>query len=77
MMEINRITENSFVVKRDFTIHGISKEISVPFEVPSQEGNTLGIKIETLINRIDDGLGKDFKHTSIPNFLSADSTAKF
>ncbi len=62
--------ENSYIATGSFTMHGVTKEIEVPFEVTSAKGNTIGIKIEDQINRIDYGVAKDFKHTSIENFIS-------
>ena len=62
--------ENAYKAIGDFTMHGVTKEIEIPFEVTSAKGNTIGIKIEHQINRIDYGVAKDFKHTSIENFIS-------
>ena len=69
--------EHTYVAKGDFTMHGVTREIEVPFTVTSSEGNTIGIKIEHYINRIDYGVAADFKHTSIENFISENIAVNF
>ena len=68
--EIRGIDSTHFEATGTFSMHGISKTISLPFEVLGQDGNTIGIQIRTLLNRIDYGVGANFKHTSLPNFLA-------
>ena len=67
---ITSLGENTYVVTGDFSMHGITKEIEIPFTVTSDKENTIGIKIEHQINRVDYDVAKDFKHTSIENFIS-------
>ena len=61
--------EDYYLAIGQFSMHGVTKEILLPFELLKADGNTLGFKVRTKINRIDFGVGKDFEHTSIPNFL--------
>lgn len=68
--EIRAIDSTHFEATGTFSMHGISKTISLPFEVLGQDGNTIGIQIRTLLNRIDYGVGTNFKHTSMPDFLA-------
>lgn len=68
--EIRMIAENSYEAKGIFSMHGISEERSLPFEVVHEEGNTLGIKLETSVNRITHQVGHTFEHTAIENFLA-------
>lgn len=68
--KISAIDSTHFEASGTFSMHGISKKISLPFEVLGQDGNTIGIQIRTLLNRIDYGVGDSFKHTSMPNFLA-------
>ena len=75
--KITSESENNYIATGDFTMHGVTREISIPFTVTSSEGNTIGIKIETQINRIDYSVAPDFKHTSIDNFISDDIDIQF
>lgn len=75
----NRIvsTQNkSYEAAGTFTMHGVEKEIILPFEVVSEDGNTIGVKIETSINRKDYGVGSGWQHSAIPNFLGDDVAVK-
>ena len=62
--------EDHYLALGEFSMHGVTNEILLPFEIVKVDGNTIGFKIRTQINRIDYGVGKDFKHDAIPNFLS-------
>ena len=53
-----------------FNMHGVSKKIVLPLEIVKVEGNTIGIRSRTSLNRLDFGVGENFKHSSMPNFLS-------
>lgn len=68
--EIQQIDDAHFEALGTFTMHGISQDIRLPFEVLGQDGNTIGVQIRTKINRMDYGVGANFKHTSMPNFLA-------
>lgn len=68
--EIQQIDDTHFEALGTFTMHGISQDIKLPFEVLGQDGNTIGVQIRTKINRMDYGVGANFKHTSMPNFLA-------
>lgn len=55
----------------DFTMHGITKELEIPFVITGVDGeNTIGISARVSIDRTEYGVGNDFKHTSIENFIS-------
>ena len=69
--------EQAYIAKGTFLMHGVSREIDLPFTVTSQDGNTIGIKIEHQINRVDFGVAADFKHTSIENFISDEIDVNF
>ena len=67
---IQRVDYSHFNAFGKLTMHGITKEIILPFQITKMEGNTIGIKSRTAINRLDYDVGSGFKHTSMPNFLS-------
>jgi len=67
---IQKIDFSHFNVFGKFTMHGITKEIVLHFQIVKIDGNTIGFKSNTTLNRLDFDIGKDFKHTSMPNFLS-------
>ena len=59
-----------FVAHGSFSMHGVTKKIEVPFVIVAVDGeNTIGISSRLSINRIDYGVGADFKHSAIENFL--------
>jgi polyisoprenoid-binding protein YceI len=65
--------DDSFLIKGKFTMHGVSKTIEFPLNITGKEGeNTIGFSSRLTINRVDYGVGSDFKHTSMDNFLSED-----
>jgi polyisoprenoid-binding protein YceI len=51
-------------------MHGVSKKVVLPFTIVKRDGNTIGFKCLTTINRLDYGVASDFKHTTMPGFLS-------
>jgi len=63
-------TNEGYMAKGVFEMHGVRKQMDLPLIATGEDGNTLGFEIETKINRIDFGVGKDFKHSAIDNFLS-------
>ncbi len=74
---IEKIDTTHFRINGTFTMHGVSKEMSIPFEVTYEDGNTIGIHLETMVNRITHGVGVDFKHSAIENFVSEEIVVKF
>jgi polyisoprenoid-binding protein YceI len=64
-------TEEGYVAIGKFSMHGVTKEMEVPFVVTGMDGeNTIGISSRFSLDRTDYGVGTDFKHTSIENFIS-------
>ena len=59
-----------YVARGAFSMHGITKTLDIPVMVTGQDGNTWGFAITMPINRIDFGVGADFVHTAIENFLA-------
>lgn len=67
--KIVALDDTHFEVQGTFDMHGVSQVVTLPFEVLGQEGNSIGIQIRSTLNRLDYGVGSNFKHTSLPNFL--------
>ena len=67
---IQRIDDSHYEATGTFSMHGVSKEITLPFEIMGYDGKSIGVQIRTKLNRIDYGVGSSFKHTTIPNFLA-------
>lgn len=65
-------TNNGFEAIGVLFMHGVEKTVSIPFELLHKENTQLGIQIRWHLNRLDFGIGKDFKHTAIENFLAED-----
>ncbi len=68
--KIKRIDDSLYEATGTFSMHGVSKEITLPFEILGYDGKSIGIQIRTKLNRIDYGVGSNFKHTTTPNFLA-------
>lgn len=67
---IRRVNYAHYEAFGKFSMHGVSKDIILPFEIVKIDGNTVGIRSRTSINRQEYGVGADFSHTSMPEFLA-------
>ena len=67
---IVQVDYSNFKAHGRLSMHGVTKEFSLPFQIVKVENNTIGIQCETSLNRSDFGVGTDFKHSSMPDFLS-------
>ena len=67
---VQKLNFSHFNVYGKLKMHGITKIIILPLQIVKQDGNTIGFKSITTINRIDYGVGSEFKHTSMPDFLA-------
>ena len=64
---------SNYRVEGVFNMHGVSKDMSFILEPKGSSGeNTLGFSIRLSLNRIDYGVGTNFKHTTMENFLAED-----
>ena len=64
---------SNYRVEGVFAMHGVSKDMSFILEPKGSSGeNTLGFSIRLSLNRIDYGVGTNFKHTTMENFLAED-----
>jgi polyisoprenoid-binding protein YceI len=67
---IQKINHAHFKAYGKLNMHGITNSIVLPFEIVKIDGNTIGFKSRSKLNRIDYGVGAEFKHSSMPDFLS-------
>lgn len=67
---VKQLNHYQFVATGDFMMHGVTKTIDLPFELVKMDGNTLGFRSRTTLNRIEYGVGADWEHSSMPDFLS-------
>lgn len=67
---IKQTPDGGFSAKGVLSMHGVDKLIDLPFKLVYAEGNTLGFEIRTQLNRMDYGVGAEFEHTGIDNFLA-------
>lgn len=71
--DISRLEGENYLAKGTITLHGISKEMEIPFTYNGDLGkNTLGFSAKFIINRLDFEIAKDFEHDSIPEFLGSE-----
>ncbi len=64
----------------DLSIRGVTKEIALPFVITGVQWNAehtkpvLGIAAKCKVNRQDYGVGSDWQHSAIPNFIADEIT---
>lgn len=66
---IQRVNYANFKAFGTLNMHGVEKPYVLPLELVKADGNTLGFRSRTSLNRLDYGVGKDFIHSSMPDFL--------
>ncbi len=65
--------DGSYQVEGNFSMHGITKKISMPLTITGKAGKyTVGFSSRLSLNRMDYGVGADFKHSSMENFIGED-----
>ncbi len=74
---IKKIDYSNFEAHGTLTMHGITHPFILPFQIVKIENNTIGISSKTTLNRLDYGVGSDFNHSSMPNFLSDEIELEF
>ena len=67
---IHQIDFSHFLAYGKFSMHGLTKEIVLPFSVVKMDGNTIGFRSVTSLSRLEYAIGTEFNHTSMPDFLS-------
>lgn len=67
---IKKVDFSNYTAHGKLTMHGITKEFILPFQIVKIENNTIGITSKTTLSRKDYGVGSSFKHNSMPNFLA-------
>ena len=64
-------TDNGYVARGQFQMHGITKPIEIPFRITGQSSETvIGFSARTSIKRSDFGVGTEWKHTTDDHFIS-------
>jgi polyisoprenoid-binding protein YceI len=62
--------EDGYTIFGKFTMHGVTKEMKFPLKMTGKSGdNTIGFSARLTIDRMDYGVGADFKHSSMEDFL--------
>jgi polyisoprenoid-binding protein YceI len=67
---IRQVNYSNFEAHGKLSMHGVTKNIILPFQIVKIEKNTIGISSITTLNRMDYGVGSGFNHSSMPDFLS-------
>ena len=67
---IQQVDYSNLKVFGTFSMHGVENKMVLPLQIVKVDGNTVGLKSRTSINRIDYGVASDFKHDAMPNFLA-------
>lgn len=71
-----------YVAIGDFTMRGVTKEIELPFVITGlnwskeeeEKHPRMGIAAQWKLNRQDYGVGSDWQHSAIPNFIGDEVT---
>ena len=74
---IKQLDYSHFEVYGDLSMHGVTLPYTLAFQLVKLDQNTLGFRAESSLNRIDYGIGKDFIHSSIPQFLAENVELEF
>lgn len=68
-----RKTESGFVAAGELTMRGVSRTIELPFSLKTHEFDDgkqiLGVSARLPLNRRDFGVGAEFRHTTLENFI--------
>lgn len=67
---IQKIDYSNYNAYGKLTLHGTTRYFVFPFQIVKIENNTVGVRSRTTINRKDFGVGSDFEHSAMPDFLS-------
>ena len=62
-------SSEGYLVHGKLKIKGVEKSVVMPAQLITRSENTIGIKIRWKLNRIEYGIGTEFKHTTMPDFL--------
>ena len=60
----------AYLLEGHLTMHGVTKDVSIPFTVTKLGESQVAVNIEWKLNRKEYGIGVGFKHTSIKNFIA-------
>ncbi|MCH7500499.1 MAG: YceI family protein, partial [Nitrospinae bacterium] len=68
------VTEDGYRAIGDFTMKGVTTTVALPFIIIgldrlTEEKPVIGISAQISLNRLDYGVGNDFIHRTIPQFL--------
>ena len=63
-------TEEGYLARGILSMHGVDSMVDLPLKMVYEDGNTLGFEIRSKLNRIDFGVGAEFKHSIIEDFLA-------
>ena len=67
---ITQTEEENYTMTGNFSMHGTTNEIEMPLTITGKEGKyTVGFSTRLSIDRTVYGVGSDFKHTSMENFI--------
>ena len=66
-------TNAGFITYGKFQMHGITKNIALPFRITGMDGDDIiGFSSRYVLKRSDFGVGTEFKHTTDDNFIGND-----
>ena len=63
-------TESGFITEGKLQMHGVTKDVRIPFVLTGKSSETvMGFSARCSLKRSDYGVGTEWKHTTIDNFI--------
>lgn len=62
-------SDSLYTISGDLQLHGVTVPVTWPFRLTENTGKNIAAEIRTTLNRIDFGVGADYEHSSMANFI--------
>ncbi|MEQ8711933.1 MAG: YceI family protein [Cyclobacteriaceae bacterium] len=67
--QISQVGDSLYQISGDLFMHGVKSPVTLPFRLTEHTGKNIAAEIRTTLNRIDFGVGADYEHSSMENFI--------
>lgn len=62
-------SDSLYTISGDLQMHGVTTFVTWPFRLTENTARNIAVEIRTTLNRIDFGVGADYEHSSMANFI--------
>ncbi len=66
---ITQVGDSLYQISGYLFMHGVKSPVTLPFHLTEHTGKNIAAEIRTTLNRIDFGVGADYEHSSMENFI--------